>query len=60
MRNRPVRFFGGGLGLAGDLYLPGDITPDEGRPAVVSCSGYQRLKDIHPARFVRVRPTFAG
>ncbi|CAN5866158.1 hypothetical protein BH23ACT11_BH23ACT11_22030 [soil metagenome] len=54
IRRRPVRFFSGGLGLAGDLYIPEDIAPAERRPAVVSCSGYQGLKDIHPARFARV------
>lgn len=50
----PVTFFSERCRLAGDLYRP-DTHDDPGRlrPGIVSCSGYQGLKDIHPARFAR-------
>jgi pimeloyl-ACP methyl ester carboxylesterase len=53
MQQRRVRFFADRLLLDGDLYLPDDAAPGAGLPAVISCSGYQGLKDIHPARFAR-------
>ncbi|HZD66596.1 MAG TPA: alpha/beta fold hydrolase [Acidimicrobiales bacterium] len=54
MRHQPVSFYSDRLRLDGDLYLPEDPPPQGGRwPAVVACSGYQGLKDIHPARFAR-------
>jgi pimeloyl-ACP methyl ester carboxylesterase len=50
---RPVRFFSDGIALDGDLYFaPGGRAGDR-RPALVACSGYQGLKDLHPARFAR-------
>jgi uncharacterized protein len=52
MRELGVRFFSEGQRLDGDLYLPQDAG-EEPLPAVVACSGYQGLKDIHPARFAR-------
>jgi dienelactone hydrolase len=56
MQKRPIQFFSDGSKIDADLYLPDE--PEGGRryPAIVSCSGYQGLKDIHPARFGR---TFA-
>jgi alpha-beta hydrolase superfamily lysophospholipase len=53
MRKRPITFFSQGLRIDGDLYLPDDRPEGERVPAVVACSGYQGLKDIHPARFAR-------
>lgn len=38
--------------LNGDLYVP-DEHQGTARPAVIACSGYQGLKNIHPARFAR-------
>lgn len=56
MRTQPVSFCNDLLQLLdGDLYLPDEPDRDSGRgyPGVVVCSGYQGLKDIHPARFAR-------
>ena len=53
MQRRPVLFFSDRLQLDGDLYLPDDLAPDERRPAIVACSGYTGLKDLHPERFAR-------
>lgn len=58
---RGVSFFADRQRLAGDLYLPdGASADDDGTgaadgalPGIVACSGYQGLKDIHPARFAR-------
>lgn len=48
-----VTFFSERLRLEGDIYLPDDRGDGEPRPGIVACSGYQGLKDIHPARFAR-------
>lgn len=53
MNARPVKFFSDRLQLDGELYLPEGAPPLGGWPAVVTCSGYQGLKEIHPARFAR-------
>ncbi len=53
MQRHPVRFFSDRHLLDGDVYLPDDLEPGETRPAVVTCSGYQGLKVIHPERFAR-------
>jgi pimeloyl-ACP methyl ester carboxylesterase len=54
MQRRPIRFFSERYLLDGDVWLPDDLRPGERRPTVVSCSGYQGLKNIHPERFARV------
>lgn len=49
-----VTFFSDRLRLQGDLYRPdGDARADAPRPGILSLSGYEGLKDIHPARFAR-------
>ncbi len=53
MHRRSVQFFSARLKLDGDLYLPEELVPGEKCPAIITCSGYQGLKDIHPARFAR-------
>lgn len=53
MRREAVSFGSGGLRLDGDLYLPDGLGAGERRPGLVVCSGYQGLKDMHPARFAR-------
>lgn len=53
MQRRSVRFFSERMLLDGDLYLPDDLEPGERRPAVITTSGYEGLKDIHPVRFAR-------
>src|SRR5207248_2589251 len=53
MERRPVTFFSDGLRLDGELHLPTGLEPGDRRPAVITCSGYQGLKAIHPARFAR-------
>src|SRR3954453_13863865 len=52
MNTRSVSFVSSGLRLDGDLYLPA-TGAGERLPGVIVCSGYQGLKDIHPARFAR-------
>jgi uncharacterized protein len=53
MLRRPVSFFSARLRLDGDLYLPDHSPAGTRLPAVIPCSGYTGLKDIHPARFAR-------
>lgn len=53
MQQRAVRFFSDRLLLDGDLWLPDNLRPGQRLPAVVSASGYQGLKNIHPERFAR-------
>ena len=53
MKQRPTAFFSDGRQIDADLYLPSDLAPGDTRPALVTCSGYQGLKVIHPARFAR-------
>ncbi|MGH9067154.1 MAG: alpha/beta hydrolase, partial [Acidimicrobiales bacterium] len=53
MKHQPVSFYSDRLRLDGDLYLPDDAGEGRRYPGVVACSGYQGLKDIHPARFAR-------
>lgn len=53
MQQCPVKFHSSTYRLDGDLYWPDDLERGERRPAVVTTSGYQGLKDIHPARFAR-------
>ncbi|MDP9392629.1 MAG: alpha/beta fold hydrolase [Actinomycetota bacterium] len=53
MQRRPVRFSSDRLLLDGDLWLPDEVRPGQRLPAVVSASGYQGLKNIHPERFAR-------
>ncbi len=53
MQRRPVRFSSERYLLDGDLWLPDDVQPGQRLPAVVTASGYQGLKNIHPERFAR-------
>jgi uncharacterized protein len=53
MERRGVKFFSERMMLDGDLYLPDGVEPAANAPAIVVCSGYQGLKDIHPVRFAR-------
>lgn len=53
MRTEPVSFYSDGLRLDGDLHLPDEAPPAGGYPTAIVCSGFQGLKDIHPARFGR-------
>ncbi|MGI8606097.1 MAG: alpha/beta hydrolase [Gaiellaceae bacterium] len=53
MRREPISFPSAGARLDGDLSLPDGLAGGERRPALVVCSGYQGLKDMHPARFAR-------
>jgi pimeloyl-ACP methyl ester carboxylesterase len=53
VERRPVTFFSDGLRLDGELHLPAGLEPGERRPAIITCSGYQGLKAIHPERFAR-------
>ncbi len=42
---RPVRFYSGGVALAGDLYVPEGVVGT--RPGVVLCCGYTGIKDLY-------------
>lgn len=53
MRRQPIRFFSDRYLIDGDLWLPDDYRDGQRLPAVISCSGYQGLKTIHPERFAR-------
>jgi alpha-beta hydrolase superfamily lysophospholipase len=53
MQRQPVRFFSDRHLLDGDIWLPDDYRDGQGLPAIISCSGYQGLKTIHPERFAR-------
>jgi len=46
--------FSDGLRLSGAFFLPEETPRESGpRPAVIPCSGFTGLRDIHPARFAR-------
>lgn len=51
MRRVEGSFFSSRCLVDGDLYLPDDRPGPY--PAVITCSGYQGLKTIHPERFAR-------
>lgn len=53
IERRAITFFGDGLRLDGELYLPPGLKAGERRPAVIALSGYQGLKGLQPARFAR-------
>jgi len=40
-------FFSGGCKLAGDLYRPDNLAPDEPRPGIVLCCGYTGVKNLY-------------
>ncbi|TCP52095.1 hypothetical protein EV191_106261 [Tamaricihabitans halophyticus] len=54
MRTRPLPFFSHGDRLDADLHLPDDAGAGAPYPVLIPASGFQGLKDIHPARFARV------
>jgi pimeloyl-ACP methyl ester carboxylesterase len=53
VRPERVSFASGPVRLDGDLCLPDGLAEGERAPALVVCSGYQGLKNMHPARFAR-------
>lgn len=54
MPSIPLPFFSDGHRLDADLHLPDDGGQAAPYPVVVTASGYQGLKVIHPERFARV------
>ncbi len=46
-----LRFYSDGLGLDASLYAPANPPPT--KPVIMTCSRFQGLKTIHPARFAR-------
>jgi uncharacterized protein len=44
---QPVSFFSAGCRLAGDLYVPDDLSSGEKRAGVVLCCGYTGIKDLY-------------
>lgn len=52
MKIEKVKFRSAGLTLDGSFYVP-DGGAAAGKPFILSCSGFQGLNDIHPARFAR-------
>ena len=53
MTARPLPFFADGLRLDADLHLPGEAAGGGPPPVLVTASGYQGLKVLHPERFAR-------
>ena len=47
MNVTPIAFFSEGFRLAGDLYAPDDLRPDERRAGIVLCHGYTGVKDLY-------------
>ncbi len=45
--SRRVSFYSEGVKLAGDLFLPPDLKPDERRAAIVLCHGYTGIRTIY-------------
>ncbi len=46
MKSRLVHFYSEGSKLAGDFYLPDDLTPGEKRPGIVLCHGYSGIRGL--------------
>lgn len=53
MPTHPLPFFSDGHRLDADLHLPDDEGAGAPYPVIVTASGYQGLKVIHPERFAR-------
>lgn len=53
MREESVSFYSDGLRLDGSFYLPEALPEADFHPLIVTCSGFQGLKSIHPERFAR-------
>jgi uncharacterized protein len=45
--SRRVSFYSEGVKLAGDLFLPPDLKPDERRAGIVLCHGYTGIRTIY-------------
>jgi uncharacterized protein len=45
--SRRVSFYSEGVKLAGDLFLPPDVKPDERRAGIVLCHGYTGIRTIY-------------
>jgi uncharacterized protein len=45
--SRRVSFYSEGVKLAGDLFLPADLKPDERRAGIVLCHGYTGIRTIY-------------
>lgn len=52
MHEEKTHFFSGGYKLDASFYFS-DTEGADDKPTVITCSGFQGLKDIHPARFAR-------
>lgn len=47
MTIQPVSFYSEGIKLAGDLFLPDDLRPDEQRAGIVLCHGYTGVRALY-------------
>lgn len=45
--SKPVSFYSEGVQLAGDLFLPARLEPNERRPGIVFCHGYTGVRNIY-------------
>lgn len=45
--SKPVSFYSDGVQLAGDLFLPARLEPNERRPGIVLCHGYTGVRNIY-------------
>jgi fermentation-respiration switch protein FrsA (DUF1100 family) len=47
MQKRSVSFYSEGCRLAGDIFLPDDVSTDRPRAGIVLCHGYTGIKDLY-------------
>ena len=47
MQSRTISFFSEGVRLAGDLFLPGDLSTGETRAGIVLCHGYTGVRNLY-------------
>jgi dipeptidyl aminopeptidase/acylaminoacyl peptidase len=52
--SKPVSFYSEGIQLAGDLFVPAKLEPDEQRPGIVLCHGYTGVRNIYLSDNARV------
>jgi uncharacterized protein len=51
MNKRSVQYYSDGIRLDGFILAPADLRPNEKRPAVIICSGFQGLMEWVPSRW---------
>jgi len=54
MESRTISFFSEGVRLAGDLFLPGDLSAGEARAGIVLCHGYTGVRNLYLPDIARI------